>query len=189
MDDTEPIHEPVESVIVGDNRRTLGKRLGVFALALLLLFFAVNGYIQSSKNGNKLRQAEKAREQLEEDVHDLSDTGVALIKLNKQLQDAIRRQNKLLKEAGFEPIFVPTGEGFFREGTTADQPSFNNDEPNRPNRPNRPNKPNKPNRPNEPNDPKPPDDPDPPDGGPVGEVQEEVCELTGICLFRIMLFF
>lgn len=180
--------EPVESVIVGDKRPTFGKRLGIFALILLVLFFAINGYIQSAKNGRELKKAQKAQEDLIEDVHDLSEVGVSLVRNNVQLQEALRKQNQILKDAGFATVIIPRGEMPPSESERFNQQDRSNqpNEQNKSNRPNRPNKPNRPDPPNEPPDqPGPPEEPDPP-GDILDDVQEQACELTGICLFGLI---
>lgn len=165
--------EPVEAIVVGDDRRQLGKRLGMFALALLLLFFSINGYIQSAKNGRKLSQAEKERTELVESIKNISETTSAQTRLIKNLQRAIHTQNILLVEAGLEPVVIPTG----------DEP---NDEPSKQSRDTTPKSEVKPRPEPEPKprpgpSPKPPDDPSP-TPGPIDEVQSRICELTGICL-------
>jgi hypothetical protein len=47
-------HEPVEVAVVEDKRDTFGKRVGIFAIGLLIFIIAVLTLIQSGKNGEKI---------------------------------------------------------------------------------------------------------------------------------------
>lgn len=158
--------DPVPAEIVSDKRDTLGKRLGLAALAILILFFAINGYIQSAKNGRLLRTANQDRHALVKSVSKLTASNKRQSDLVKQLQDAVRAQNKLLRQVGSDTVLVPGETNIFvQEGdnsreTPRSRKTPKNDPPNKRN-------------PNSPDNP----DPPPPPGGPL----DTICELTGIC--------
>lgn len=168
--------EPIPATIVADKRYSLGKRLGYLALALLALFFVISGYIQGAKNGSAVRDAarhdSKRTEKLLDDVHNLSQSSAAQTKLIKQLQKAIRAQNRELRKAGLETIPVP-GES---PSTTPSGPANNPRDRSQP----------KPKPSHSPN-PHPSKPPHPPPG-PVDKVKNRVCNLTGIC-FSFSQFF
>lgn len=174
----DPGIEPISAIVVGDKRDKLGRTLAVLAIGLLLLYFGASSYIQSSKNGRQLEQSEKNQAKL-------VDTLDAQTKLILQLQDAVRRQNQALRDAGIQPVPVPgvkptppssNGNGTTRPGKTqssgplpgpAPQPSYSAP-------PNPSPKPKPKPRPK----PTPKPSPSPSPLVPAGEV---VCRLTGIC--------
>lgn len=149
--------DPVPATIVADSRRLLGRRLGIFALALLLLFFVINAYIQSVRNGEALQRASKDRSSLVKSIERNSKTLEAQTTLIKQLQTAIRIQNKLLRDAGIKTVPVP-GENTTNNIFPTPQPT-----------------------------PGPTPEPEPsssasPDPIPSSPPEDIICSLTGICL-------
>lgn len=208
----DPDAEPFESIVVGDTRSKLGRRLGIFALALLLLFFAISGYIQSSQNGRLLERAARDRSHLVDSVAALSEGArnqTALIKkfqaanneqtlLILELEALLRKQNRILKRAGLEQVDIPGDDlGFDSEGSGPSGPTSNDstsqppreESPGRPGPPGEPGPPGRPGPPGEPGPPgnpgpNPPNPPGPPDEpDPVGDIQKELCAETGICIF------
>lgn len=160
----DPSIPPIDSVIVGDKRKQFGRRLGALALMLLLMFFAIAGYIQSSRNGEALNQASRDRSALIKTVNSQSE-------LIKQLQDAIRLQNDKLRDAGIAIVAVP---GSDRSTTTYLPSPEPEPEPSSSAHPQP--------RPS----PKPSHKPSP---SPTDTVKETICQLTGICtLFQSFMF-
>jgi hypothetical protein len=106
-----PNSAPIPAVVVEDKRDTLGKRLAFVGLGLLVLFFLISSYIQSSQNGKQLDQAQKSNQKLTTSLSQISDTLDAQTALNKQLQTALKAQNKALREAGLPTVKVPTVPG------------------------------------------------------------------------------
>lgn len=164
--------EPIESIVVGDNRNTLGKRLGLFAVALLLLFFAISSYIQSAKNGSLLHRAAVDRSNLIRTIDSQT-------KLIKQLQTAIRIQNKELKKAGFKTVRIPGSNHTTQPIIIAPQPSQSHQSTPAPAH----NSHNPGPKPSNSPHPKPTHSPHP---GPVQQAKNKVCSLTGICLFNFV---
>lgn len=171
-------YEAVPAVVVADKTDKLGKRLAQLAFGLLILFFAINGYIQSAQNEKKLDDAETNTSQLVESLDRVTKTLDQQSKLILELQDAVRAQNQTLRDAGLKTLPVP-GEMTLPSASSdpVEQPSPNptprdDPEPNDP----EPNDP-EPNDP-DPNDPEPEPEPEP---SPVVPVDELLCMLTGIC--------
>lgn len=153
--------EPIESVVVGDKRNTLGRRLGLLAIALLLLFFAISSYIQSAQNGRQLNRAAADRSKLIHSISDLTNSNRQQSRFIRQLQKAIRDQNALLRTAGFHTVRVPT----FNSGSPQPSPQPNSSPSSR-------------------SSPAPSRSPSPkptPTPNPTDMVKDEVCRLTGIC--------
>lgn len=162
----DPEVPPVDAVVVGDNRRLLGKRLGTFALAILLLFFAVMGFVQSSRNGELLKRAAQDRSLLIQS----NNKQVTYI---QQLQQAIREQNALLKKAGFKVVQVPDAP----TGLFVPNP---NSPPPRTDTPSTQPKPTPAPAPSPTTKPKP--GPSPTPQSPIDKTTSTVCSLTGICV-------
>lgn len=165
--DVDPEALPMESVIVGDKRRLLGRRLGIFAFAILILFFLVNGYIQAAKNGHDLNQARKDNHKL---ISIVKNQGDLII----QLQNAIRAQNKVLRENHIQVVPVPEG----GSDTTTNHNTYIYPTPSP--------TPGTGPSPNPSHSPKPGHTPKPkptktPSPEPLDPVTETICELTGIC--------
>lgn len=164
--------EPIESVVVGDARNTLGKRLGYFAVALLLLFFSIGGYIQSAKNGAQLNRAAKDRSALIQ-------SNLAQNKLISKLQGALRDQNKILRKAGFKTVKVPGRDHTTDSNPVAPRPS-KSPQP----RPTDTHKTSNPSpKPSNSPTPKPTHSPE----GLVDQAEDRVCSLTGICMFNFII--
>lgn len=100
----------IPALVVGDKRDFFGKRLGAFALALLILFFVVSGYIQSARNGVLLERASRDRSDL------ISSLEAATTTIEQQsvdladLRRALSEQNKLLRDAGLPTVNITDGE-------------------------------------------------------------------------------
>lgn len=172
--------EPIESVVVGDKRSTLGKRLGYFALALLVLFFTINGYIQAAKSNHKATNADHERARLIHSVHHISNTLNTQTKLIKDFRKALRAQNKELRDAGFQTVQIP---GPPPTSNPSSGPSSNP----------RPGPTSSPN-PHPGQSPKPKPHPKPthnphPKPGPVQQTKDRVCSLTGICLLSDLVIY
>lgn len=176
LTDLDPDLDPIPAAIVTDQRYSLGKRLGYLALALLALFFVISGYIQGAKNGSAVRQAavhdSKENARLLDDVDRLSESNARQTKLVKQLQQAIRAQNRELRKAGLETIPVP-GES---PSTSSSGPRNNHPDHSHPS-------------------PKPSNSPHPrpshtpsPTPSSVNNLEDRICDLTGICLFNFFKF-
>lgn len=177
--------EPVESIVVGDKRQNLGKRLGIFASVLLLLFFVINGYIQSSQNGRLLKRAAEDRSDLVNSIAKLSRSNDAQRQEIKQLQEAIRIQNQELHEAGFKTVKIPgidsnsdpeSEQSQQPQSSSQTSPSSHRPSPKPTSRP--------PPSPTPKPTPKPTKTPKP-----IDKVTDTVCSLTGICLFNLPIFF
>lgn len=106
----DPGFEAVPAVIVADQRTTLGKRLGVSALALLFLFFVISGYIQSARNGAELDKASDENRRLANSLEQVTSTLEDQSKLVIRLQAAIQAQNIALREAGIDPLSILSDE-------------------------------------------------------------------------------
>lgn len=181
----DPSVEPVEAEIVSDRRPQLGKRLGTFAIALLVLFFGINGYISSARNNDLLHRAAEDRTQLVksnknlvEDNHKLVKSQQHILYLNERqtvlirdLRHALRNQNKILRRNGFETVVIP---GSSESNGSSESPTSNQKDPNKDKK-----EPKKKHH-HKPNNNPPPNNPDPTD-----PVTKPVCNLTGICLQRI----
>lgn len=167
--------EAFPAVVVADKTDHLGKRLGKFALWLLVLFFAIDASIQSARNGRLLESSARERGQLINSTERMSRTLDQQSKLIIQLQDAIRKQNDMLREAGLDPVGVPNyprpKPGVFPTPyIPSAQPSS---------------KPSK-SKPDHKPQPNPTPTPSPsPTPDPITIVRDEVCRLTGICLRSI----
>lgn len=166
--------EPIDAVVVGDKRNTLGRQLGIFGLVLIVLFFIINGYIQSSKNGRALRHAATDRSNLITTIDSQT-------KLIKKLQEAIRAQNKVLRKAGFKTVQIPG-----RDHTTTANPVAPRPSESPQSTPTHAHNSHKPT-------PKPSNSPTskpthPPPPGPVDEARDKVCSLTGICVIDLSKF-
>lgn len=179
LTDLDPDLDPVPAEIVSDKRYSLGKRLGYLALALLALFFVISGYIQSAKNGSAVRDAarhdSKKTEKLLDDVHNLSKSSAFQTRLIKQLQQAIRAQNRELRKAGLATISVP-GESPSESSSGSGNNRSDNPKP----------KP-KPSQSSHPK-PHPTKTPHPPPG-PIDKAKNTICSLTGICISSFWHFF
>lgn len=158
----DPSLPPVNANIVSDKRDTLGKRLGFLAFAILILFFAMNGYIQSAKNGHDLKDAKKDRSTLIQAVN-------AQTTYITQLQDALREQNQILKAAGYKTVRVPVYKGpkLIIRGSPVPSPRPQSSPSSTSNPSQKPSS-------------KPSSRPSP---SPTDDVKSRVCQLTGICLF------
>lgn len=99
--------EAVPAVIVADQTDKLGKRLGLLGVWLLILFFAISASVQSAKNSKMLERADKDRSSLVTSISVLTSTVGAQTQTIKDLKTAIQAQNKLLKDAGINPIVIP----------------------------------------------------------------------------------
>lgn len=167
--DVDPSAQPIESIVVGDKRDTLGKRLGLLGLIILLMFFAIGSYIQSSKNGAQLSRAAKDRSGL---IHTLN----AQTDLIQQLQDAIAKQNQELKAAGLAVVVIPssrTSTRYLPTPTPEPQPKPNSSSSTAKPKP-RP-------RPSPSHSPSPTPDP-------IQSAKDLICAKTGICAFALTFF-
>lgn len=168
----------LEAHIVGDKRKKMGRRLGIFGMAILLLFFAISAYIQSAQNGRLLRRAAEDRSSLVQSVTSLSSTVDTQTRLIKRLQNAIREQNELLEEAGIPTVRIPMWYELEQNPQRPNEefrpaPSQNQAEGPGKNSNNEPEP--------SPKKPDPPKEEPTPDQLPGGDVRKRVCELTGIC--------
>lgn len=162
--------EPIDAVVVADKRNTLGRRLGAFALVLLVLFFTINGYIQSAKNGDKATKANHKIDKLIDINHNLSKTVAGQTELIKELQDSQRKQNHILAKHGLRTTPVP-GE------SPSESPSgpANNSANHPQSHPNPSHSPHP--KPHPSKTPKPPP-------STVDKVKDRVCSITGICIIE-----
>ncbi len=181
--------KPIPANVVEDSTDKLGKRLAFIGLALLLIFFAASAYIQSARNSQALEDAQKQRQEVIDSLARLSTAFEAQTTLTKQLQEAIRRQNQALENAGIEQVPVP---GAFPLPTDpmgdvnpAGPLAPSNDVQANPDRvPNEPEEPEQgppgpPGPQGPPGEPAPSPTPEP--EGPLSPVQDTVCTLIGIC--------
>lgn len=161
--------EPIDAVVVGDKRSSFGRRLGLFALALLVLFFTINGYIQSAKNGEKATRANHKIDKLIDIDHNLSKTIADQTDLIRALQASQRKQNHILANHGLKTVIIPG------DSSSSDGGQTSNNHPNG-------NKPPSHDKPK----PKPGHSPNPsPSPTPSHHtVKDTVCNLTGICLME-----
>lgn len=145
------------------------RRSSALAVVLLLLFFAINGYIQSSKNGRALKRADQDRSNL------ISSLSFQTKELNK-LQTLITKQNHKLVKAGFKVVHIPG------ENTTTFLPPTSNPSPQpEPSKSHHPKPRHKP-TPKPTPSPRPRPKPSPsPTPGPVPGIKDTICKLTGIC--------
>lgn len=165
--------EPIKSVVVGDARRNFGKRLGLMAIALLLLFFTISSYIQSSQNGRLLHRAAVDRSRLILTIHHLARSNVTQTHEIGQLQKAIRAQNRELREAGFKVVHIPVDHS---SSSPSEPPSSSSKPTPQPTSAPSPTPRPKPS-------PKPTPKPSPSHTpGPVQDLRDRICSLTGICL-------
>lgn len=176
-----PSVEPIKAVVVGDNRRRLGKRLGAGAIALLLLFFGISSYIQSARNGRLLERAAVDRsalvntvDSLTMTVHEQSGVLGSQTALIRQLQQAVRTQNQTLREAGLITIRVP-GE---TEAPSANKGDGDNTRPQPSTKPTPKPTPKPQPKPSPRPSPRPTPEPEP---TPILPVDELLCNLFGIC--------
>lgn len=162
--------EPVDATIVADKRYRLGRRLAILAVGLLLMFFAISSYIQAARNGAQLDQVLKNNTKLVDSL----DSQARLI---GQLQEAIRRQNQVLKDAGLKTVDIPvSGTPTTPQPTPSTRPRPTPTAGPKPS--SRPNP-----RPSSNPRPRPTPKPTPsPSPSPLVPVDELVCQLTGICL-------
>jgi len=172
--EVDPSLIPIPAAIVEDKRNTLGKRLGAFAIIILLLFFAIGGYISSAQNNSLLHRAAKDRTALIDGEHKLVKSNQRLVKSNKaqsdlirKLQQAIREQNKILREAGLETVPVPSKSPSTSSSGPSSNPSHNPQPKPKPSHSPHPH-------------PHPTHSPPPPDA--IQKVRDRVCNLTGICV-------
>lgn len=143
---------------------SLLKRISQLTLVLLLLFFSVNGYIQSYRNGSDLDTAKKDRSNLTQTLNDQST-------LIKQLRVAIQQQNKILEKNGLQPIPIPAETTIIIEPTPGSSSSGRpTPQPSSSMRPSPSHKPT----------PRPSSTPSP---DPTQTIKKTVCDLTGICAF------
>jgi hypothetical protein len=171
--EVDPKAKPIESVVVGDKRRLLGQRLAALAMALLLLFFGISGYIQSARNGK--------------DVHNLARANRNQTELIKKLQDALKQQNKILAKAGYRTIRIPGENTHTTTHLPQPQPQQSSNPSHTPPSPKpRPTHGSHSPHPRTSHSPNPGPSSKP---GPVGMVRDRVCSLTGICLFIFFKFF
>lgn len=167
----DPSVPPVESVIVADKRNNFGRRLAVFALVLLTLFFVIGSYIQSARNADLLRRASVDRSKLIAGAAELTESVNQQIRFNKRLQLALKKQNQLLGQAGFETVQVPSAPTAHHQtqshphGDHSAHPSSSSPRP----------------KPSSHPSPTPSSTPTP-TPGPVRRITRRVCRLTGICL-------
>lgn len=101
--------EAVPAVIVADERSQLGRRLGVAAIALLILFFVISIYIQSKINGAALVKAETNRADIANELAVVNKTLEDQLKIDIDLEHIILEQNKALVAHGLPPIIVAPG--------------------------------------------------------------------------------
>jgi len=100
---------PIPAMVVGDRRDFFGKRLGQFALALLVLFFVIASYIQSARNGVLLERASQDRSEL---ISSLEKATATIDRQNVELNDlrsAVSEQNRLLRDAGIPTVPIVAG--------------------------------------------------------------------------------
>lgn len=161
----------VPAAIVADKRRLFGRKLGAFAFAILLLFFAIGGYVQSAKNANRLKRAASDRSKLIESLHHLSNTNDTQTKFIKQLEHAIRVQNRELAAAGYPVVPIPSASPSSYSGSSSKPQSNPNHKQN--SHPKQTQKP-KPK-------PSPTTTPRPPPDNTLTKVKKRICSLTGIC--------
>lgn len=161
--------KPVNAIVVGDKRKSFGRRLGFLALALLLLFFAINGYISSSHNGHLLDQANRDRDKLTNSVDRLTKTQSSQTHLIKQLQDALRKQNRILEKSGLAVVIVPGDNTFTPSPSPTPTPKPSPTHGRRHHR-------NK----HHGSGPRPSPSPNP-----VQNLRDQVCSLTGICTIHL----
>jgi hypothetical protein len=88
-------------------RGDLGRRLGYWGMILVLLFFTVNGYIQSSNNNSLLHRAAKDRSTLVQNVGVLLQKNTAQTITIRNLRNALIQQNKILRKAGLKTTNIP----------------------------------------------------------------------------------
>lgn len=185
--------EAVPAYVVADRRDKLGKRLGTFALAILILMFTINGYIQSSQNGEELDQARKDRAALTEAVR-------RTIEQQKEDRDIIltfgaiiREQNRRLIEAGLDPVETDPLRPLPEQTENAPSVSSNEANPSSslpgapegsPTRSSPRSAPSS--EPQSQPEPEPEPEPEPqpepePEPSPLDPIEEAVCRLVGIC--------
>lgn len=186
--------EAVPAYIVADKREKLGKRLGIAAICLLVLFFTISSYVQSSANGRELERSSQQRGKLVDATNRVASTIEGQTILIVQLQKTIAKQNEALAKAGLPVEPVPTIEDIINEymspapspsavpnesrrGDTSsprDNPPANNPSPA-----SKPKPTPKPNPSPKPPHPSPPPN-DPP--GPADPITDIICNSTGICI-------
>lgn len=83
-------------------KHTIGRRFASWVMGLIILFFAINGYIQSSSNNSLLHTAARDRSHLVQTVSDLTEANKRQSNVVKGLKTAIINQNKILRKAGLK---------------------------------------------------------------------------------------
>lgn len=169
--DLAPELDPVPAVIVSDKRNLLGRRLSILAVALLLLFFSISGYIQSANNGNLLHRAAVDRSLLISIIHAQSGD-------IQRLQKAFSKQNKELKKAGFKVVVLPPVSQT-EQPTPAPETTTNPKSSRTPTPHSSPTA-----HPHPSHSPRPP-----PSQTPLSKAEQRVCNLTGICLLAVPMFY
>lgn len=167
-------YEAFPAVVIADKTDHLGKRLGQFALWILVLFFTIGSMVQSARNARLLEGSSKDRSDLIQSMDRVTRTLDAQSDLIIKLQDAIRQQNDTLRKAGLTQVGIPN----YTLPAPYNSPS--SDIPRASPRPRNSPSPTPKPKPN----PKPTPSPSPspsPSPGPAQTVRDEVCSLTGIC--------
>lgn len=176
--------EAVPAVVVADQTDKLGKRLAMLAFAVLLLFFSINGYIQSAKNGKSLKAtegrlsaAEKNQTELIKSLGQVTATLETQTSIVRQLRIVVQEQNNILRAAGLTPVDVPADEKSMPQVKPSPNPTSTprvriTNEPDAKPRPKPSPKPSSKPKP-------PPPEPTPTPLVPVGKI---LCDTIGICL-------
>jgi hypothetical protein len=88
-------------------RYVSGQRLGLFFLVLLMMFFAISGYVGSARNHKLLDNAVRDRSVLIVSTGQLSDLSTQELVYIQQLVKIVEQQNDALKKAGQKIIVIP----------------------------------------------------------------------------------
>lgn len=86
--------------------QSLGRRLATYVVSLLVLFFAVGGYIQSSRNGDQLDRAAKDRTTLINNSNLLLEKNTSQTNTIKNLRNALIQTNKELARLGLKTVDI-----------------------------------------------------------------------------------
>lgn len=172
--------EAVPAVVVADQTDKRGKRLGLLAIGLLVLFFSANGYIQSAKNGKELHESRSERKQLISAIQQISVALNQQTELVRRLQAAVRNQNAALRKVGIDPIPVPGLDTPMSTPAPSAEPRQNGSKSTASPRP----------QPKPQPKPSPSKSPSPKPTPSPSTIQQTVCELTGIgCTVRSSLVY
>lgn len=181
--EVEDSFEAVPAYIVADKRDRFGKRLGQLAFVLLLLYFVINSYVQSARNGEQLDEAREQRASLiknqELTFQGLQQQGALIA----QLQGTISRQNEILQKAGLPVEKVPNLQDLIDQFSTPTPSPSSGSSPRPAPRSGTSNPPSSPQpdpspRPTS----KPTSRPQPTPSPTRGPITQTVCQLTRICL-------